>query len=171
VRDWESFANPGAPWRPVYGFRGASGIDGTLSIACGVAEAYGRSVLLSGDLALLHDSNGWLWHRQLKGHLTVILINNGGGGIFEQLPIRTTPERAMDFERLFAMPQQLDHLALAAAHGVPGRRLERLAGLRSELAWALQQPMALLELVSDRRADALRRQTLRRMAAQALMQS
>ena len=170
VRDWESFANPAAPWRPVYGFRGASGIDGTLSIACGVAEAHGQAVLLTGDLALLHDSHGWLWQRQLKGRLTVILINNGGGGIFEQLPIRTTPEQALDFERLFAMPQQLDHLALAAAHGVPGRRVLQLAGLPSQLDWALQQPLALLELVSDRRADALRRQTLRRMAAQALMQ-
>ncbi|CAK6692596.1 2-succinyl-5-enolpyruvyl-6-hydroxy-3-cyclohexene-1-carboxylate synthase [Cyanobium usitatum str. Tous] len=170
VRDWESFANPAAPWRPVYGFRGASGIDGTLSIACGVAEAHGQAVLLTGDLALLHDSHGWLWQRQLKGRLTVILINNGGGGIFEQLPIRTTPERALDFERLFAMPQQLDHLALAAAHGVPGRRVLQLAGLPAQLDWALQQPLALLELVSDRRADALRRQTLRRMAAQALMQ-
>ena len=170
VRDWESFANPAAPWRPVYGFRGASGIDGTLSIACGVAEAHGQAVLLTGDLALLHDSHGWLWQRQLKGRLTVILINNGGGGIFEQLPIRTTPAKAMDFERLFAMPQQLDHLALAAAHGVPGRRVLQLAGLPAQLDWALQQPLALLELVSDRRADALRRQTLRRMAAQALMQ-
>ncbi len=171
VRDWESFANPAAPWRAVYGFRGASGIDGTLSIACGVAEAHGQAVLLTGDLALLHDSHGWLWQRQLKGRLTVILINNGGGGIFEQLPIRTTPEQALDFERLFAMPQQLDHLALAAAHGVPGRRVEQLADLPSQLDWALNQPLALLELVSDRRADALRRQTLRRMAAQALMQS
>ncbi len=170
VRDWESFANPAAPWRPVYGFRGASGIDGTLSIACGVAEAHGQAVLLTGDLALLHDSHGWLWQRQLKGRLTVILINNGGGGIFEQLPIRTTPEQALDFERLFAMPQQLDHLALAAAHGVPGRRVQQLSCLPSQLDWALQQPLALLELVSDRRADALRRQTLRRMAAQALMQ-
>ena len=170
VRDWESFANPAAPWRPVYGFRGASGIDGTLSIACGVAEAHGQAVLLTGDLALLHDSHGWLWQRQLKGRLTVILINNGGGGIFEQLPIRTTPEQALDFERLFAMPQQLDHLALAAAHGVPGCRVQQLAGLPAQLDWALQQPLALLELVSDRRADALRRQTLRRMAAQALMQ-
>ena len=171
VRDWESFANPAAPWRAVYGFRGASGIDGTLSIACGVAEAHGQAVLLTGDLALLHDSHGWLWQRQLKGRLTVILINNGGGGIFEQLPIRTTPEQALDFERLFAMPQQLDHLALAAAHGVPGRRVEQLADLPSQLDWALNQPLALLELVSDRRADALRRQNLRRMAAQVLMQS
>ena len=174
VRDWESFGDPAAPWRPVYSFRGASGIDGTLSSACGVAEALGQAVLLSGDLALLHDSHGWLWQRQLQGRLTVILINNGGGGIFEQLPIRTMPAAALDFERLFAMPQPLDPLALAAAYGVPGRRVVaagELAGdLANQLAWALQQPMALLELVTDRRADANLRQALRRMASTAMLQ-
>jgi 2-succinyl-5-enolpyruvyl-6-hydroxy-3-cyclohexene-1-carboxylate synthase len=170
VRDWESFGDPTAPARPVLGFRGASGIDGTLSIACGVAEALGQAVLLTGDLALLHDSHGWLWQRQLGGRLTVILINNGGGGIFEQLPIRTTPEQALDFERLFAMPQPVDHLALAAAHGVPGRRLEGPQDLVPQLAWALEQPMALLELATDRRADAAQRLALRRMAAPSLLQ-
>ena len=143
-----------------------------------MAEALGQAVLLSGDLALLHDSHGWLWQRQLQGRLTVILINNGGGGIFEQLPIRTMPEAALDFERLFAMPQPLDPLALAAAYGVPGRRVVaagELAGdladdLARQLAWALQQPMALLELVTDRRADASLRQALRRMASTAMLQ-
>ncbi len=168
VRDWESFGDPAAPWRPVYGFRGASGIDGTLSSACGLAEALGQAVLLSGDLALLHDSHGWLWQRQLQGRLTVILINNGGGGIFEQLPIRTMPAAALDFERLFAMPQPLDPLALAAAYGVPGRRVGAVGDLSDPLAWALQQPMALLELVTDRRADASQRQALRRMASSAV---
>ena len=165
VRDWESFGDPAAPARPVYGFRGASGIDGTLSIACGVAEALGQAVLLTGDLALLHDSHGWLWRHQLHGRLTVILINNDGGGIFEQLPIRTTPAQALDFERLFAMPQPVDALELAAVHGVPGRRVEAASDWELQLAWALQQPLALLEWVSDRRVDAGRRQELRRMAA------
>lgn len=170
VRDWESFGDPAAPARPVVGFRGASGIDGTLSIACGVAEALGQAVLLTGDLALLHDSHGWLWRQQLRGRLTVILINNDGGGIFEQLPIRPTPAQALDFERLFAMPQPLDPLALAAAYGVPGRRVEAPADLESQLAWALQQPLALLEWISDRRVDAARRQELRRMAAVSVLQ-
>ena len=170
VRDWESFGDPAAPARPVVAFRGASGIDGTLSIACGVAEALGQAVLLTGDLALLHDSHGWLWRQQLRGRLTVILINNHGGGIFEQLPIRSTPAQALDFERLFAMPQSLDPLALAAAHGVPGRRVQSAADWQPQLAWALEQPLALLEWVSDRRVDAGRRQELRRMAAVPVLQ-
>ncbi len=165
VRDWESFADPAAPSRPMHGFRGASGIDGTLSSACGLAEALGELVLVSGDLALLHDANGWLWRPQLGGRLTVVLIDNGGGGIFEQLPIRTEPAAAMDFERLFAMPQPVDPLALAAVHGVPGRRLETLDALEDALAWALAQPLALLVLTTDRRRDAALRQRLRTMAA------
>ena len=165
VRDWESFCPTTAPPRPVHSFRGASGIDGTLSLACGIAAAAGHAVLLSGDLALLHDSNGWLWHAQLPGRLTVVLIDNGGGGIFEQLPIRQPAAAPLDFERLFAMPQAVDPLALAAAHGVPGRRLERPDQLQSALAWALEQRLALLVLRSDRRRDAERRRELRRMAA------
>jgi 2-succinyl-5-enolpyruvyl-6-hydroxy-3-cyclohexene-1-carboxylate synthase len=149
----------------MHGFRGASGIDGALSAACGLAEALGRLVLVSGDLSLLHDSNGWLWRCQLWGRLTVVLIDNGGGGIFEQLAIRTEPEAALDFERLFAMPQPLDPLALAAVHGVPGRRVVSGARLADDLAWALEQPLALLVVTSDRRRDAVLRQRLRTMAA------
>jgi len=173
VRDWESFGDPGGPQRRVHGFRGASGIDGTLSMACGLAELEGRLVLLTGDLALLHDSHGWLWKPQLGGQLTVVLVENGGGGIFEQLPIRPGPNprsRAgnaaplpdrLDFERLFAMPQAVSHGPLAEAFGVPWRRLGGLEDLAEGLAWAAGEPLALLELRTDRRADAALRQALR----------
>jgi 2-succinyl-5-enolpyruvyl-6-hydroxy-3-cyclohexene-1-carboxylate synthase len=166
VRDWECFADPAGPARPLFGFRGASGIDGTLSEACGLAEALGACVLLSGDLALLHDSNGWLWSRQLRGRLTVVVIDNGGGGIFEQLPIRSPGEGGVAFERLFAMPQALDPLALAAVHGVPGRRLLAATELPAALAWALEQPLSLLLVATDRQADAALRRRLRTMASQ-----
>ena len=166
VRDWESFAAAAAPHRAVFGFRGASGIDGTLSLAAGLALAQGRLVLLTGDLALLHDANGWLWQRQLQAHgarLTVVLVDNGGGGIFEQLPIRAG--EALDFERLFAMPQALDHSALAAGYGVAARPLEGLDQLPQLLAWALEQPLALIHCRTNRQQDALLRQQLRRRMA------
>jgi 2-succinyl-5-enolpyruvyl-6-hydroxy-3-cyclohexene-1-carboxylate synthase len=165
VRDWESFVPADAPARPVFAFRGASGIDGTLSIAAGLAEALGQLVLVTGDLALLHDANGWLWLPRLAGRLTVLVIANGGGGIFEQLPIRTDPPAALDFERLFAMPQPVSPLALAAVHGVAGRRVAGPADLEADLAWALERPCAVLELPSDRTADAGLRRRLRTMAA------
>ena len=165
VRDWESFADPAAPPRPMVGFRGASGIDGTLSEACGLAEALGSCLLVTGDLALLHDANGWLWRPQLRGRLTVLVIDNGGGGIFEQLPIRTEPPDHLDFDRLFAMPQPVDPLALAHAHGVPARPVESPASLPADLAWALAQPFSLLVVRTDRRRDAELRRRLRTMAA------
>ncbi|MCP9916227.1 2-succinyl-5-enolpyruvyl-6-hydroxy-3-cyclohexene-1-carboxylic-acid synthase [Cyanobium sp. ATX 6F1] len=164
VRDWESFADPAAPPRRIHGLRGASGIDGTLSLAAGLAQSEGRLVLLTGDLALLHDTNGWLWHRQLRARLTVVLIQNGGGGIFEQLPIRPgeAAEAWLDFDRLFAMPQPVDPLDLAVAHGVPVRRLNELGELAAALAWAEPLTLALIELRTDRRRDAALRQRLRR---------
>jgi len=165
VRDWESFADPAAPLRPMVGFRGASGIDGTLSEACGLAEVLGSCLLISGDLALLHDANGWLWRPQLRGRLTVLVIDNGGGGIFEQLPIRTEPDDHLDFDRLFAMPQPVDPLALAQAHGVPARLIASPAALPEALAWALAQPFSLLVVRTDRRSDAELRRRLRTMAA------
>ncbi|MFM7652233.1 MAG: 2-succinyl-5-enolpyruvyl-6-hydroxy-3-cyclohexene-1-carboxylic-acid synthase, partial [Vulcanococcus sp.] len=169
VRDWETFAAADAPQRPVFGFRGASGIDGTLSLAAGLACSAGALVLLTGDLALLHDANGWLWRQQLEARgarLCVVLVENGGGGIFEQLPIRLGEHpQVMDFERLFAMPQPIDHRQLAQGYGVPSRALPCLDDLGEALAWGLQQPMALLELRTDRRADARVRQQLRRRMA------
>ena len=171
IRDWESFASALAPHRTFAGFRGASGIDGTLSEACGLALSWGEAVLVSGDLALLHDSNGWLWQRDLAragARLTVVLLDNGGGGIFEQLPIRPSPAAAFDFERLFAMGQSVDPLALAAAHGVPGRAVATLPDLEPALAWARPQPLALLRLITDRQADQQRRQSLRALVTERL---
>ena len=107
-----------------------------------------------------------LWRPQLRGRLTVVLIDNNGGGIFEQLPIRGETDSPLDFERLFAMPQPLDPLALAAAHGVPGRPVPAPADLPDALAWALAQPISLLVVRTRRGADAEWRRQLRTMAAQ-----
>ena len=163
VRDWESYAARLEAQRTVVSFRGASGIDGTLSLAAGLAAAWGRLVLVTGDLALLHDSNGWLWRQQLQAQLLVLLIDNRGGGVFEQLPMERS---GLDFERLFAMPQAMDPLALAAAHGVPGRTCSHLEQLPAALAWLLaedqrQEPMLLLRFPTDRAADSCLRQRLR----------
>ncbi|MFN6132050.1 MAG: 2-succinyl-5-enolpyruvyl-6-hydroxy-3-cyclohexene-1-carboxylic-acid synthase [Synechococcaceae cyanobacterium] len=167
VRDWESFSPGDAPPRPLFSYRGASGIDGTLSIACGLAEALGELVLICGDLALLHDRAGWLWGQQLSGRLSVVLIDNGGGGIFEQLPIRAGS--AFDFDRLFSMPQPLDPLRLAELHGVPCARLRNPQSLPQQLLQLLQRPnqqrLGLLAVTTDSRADAKLRQRLRRQSS------
>ena len=66
-----------------YSNRGANGIDGILSSALGMAYENRPSVLLTGDLAFLHDTNGLLMHTQFQGSLTVVVVNNTGGGMFE----------------------------------------------------------------------------------------
>ena len=167
VRDWESFAHLRSPHR-VTCFRGVSGIDGVLSLAAGLAMAVGagqRAILVSGDLSLLHDSNGWLWRRQLQASgasLLVVLIANGGGGIFEQLPIRNG---SFSMEELFTMPQGVDQPALAAAHGVPGQTLTRPGQLAGALEQGSRQAqrhgMALLQCVTHARRDHQQRQQLR----------
>ncbi len=167
IRDWESFAQPRSPHQ-VTCFRGVSGIDGTLSLAAGLAMAAAPSqgaILVSGDLALLHDSNGWLWRRQLQAcgaRLLVVFIANGGGGIFEQLPIRNGE---FSMEELFTMPQSVDQLALAAAHGVPSQTLDHPHQLTGALEHGSQQArchgMALLHCPTHAQRDHQQRQRLR----------
>ena len=166
VRDWLTWSGPAGADRPCFSFRGASGIDGTLSLAMGLSLELGRMVLITGDLALLHDSNGWLHASTMDPPLLVLLIDNNGGGIFQQLPIDIESSAGLD--RLFAMPQEVDQLALAAAHGVPGRNVAVLEDLPSALEWGLAQPgPALLRCCTDRDADARLRTALRTAAQNA----
>ena len=163
VRDWLTWSGRAGSDRRCFSFRGASGIDGTLSLAMGLALETGPMLLVTGDLALLHDSNGWL-HGQSDGPpLVVLLIDNGGGGIFQQLPIeQASPKR---FDALFAMPQRVNPIALAAAHGVPGRSIAVIDDLPEALSWALaQQGPVLLRVCTDRHADAAFRRKLRSAA-------
>ena len=168
VRDWMLWSGAGGSDRRCFSFRGASGIDGTLSLAMGLAWSLGPTVLLTGDLALLHDANGWLHGGPDGPPLLVILIDNGGGGIFQQLDIQQTGMER--FDQLFAMPQRVDPLALAAAHGIPGRALSCLEDLHDALDWGLaQQGPALLQARTDRRGDALLRKRLQAAAQNGAM--
>ncbi len=170
VRDWQTFAAADLGSRRCFSFRGASGIDGTLSLALGLARVQGPTVLICGDLALQHDSNGWLLASEDSPPLLVLLIDNAGGGIFTQLPIASVASNS--FDQLFAMPQRHDPLALAAAHAVPARQLSRLEDLQSALEWGLaKQRTALLRVCTDRSADAELRHQLREITAAVLQQS
>ncbi len=126
VRDIEHFWLPNnRRIQPVFS-RGANGIDGTLSTAMGLASRNRPTVLLSGDLAFLHDTNGLLNIAQMSGHLTIVLINNGGGGIFEMLPVA---DFSPTFEKYFVTPQQVDFSALCRAYGVEHQLVETAEAL------------------------------------------
>lgn len=93
IRDLDSFAPMTDKGIHVFSNRGASGIDGITSTAAGIAAASGNhTFLITGDLAFFHDLNGLLAIKHYKIPLTVILVNNNGGGIFEMLPVAEQKE-------------------------------------------------------------------------------
>ena len=92
-------------------------------------------ILVTGDLALLHDTNGWLFSKDKNISLVVIMIDNGGGGIFNQLNIDKIEEG--DFEEIFLMPQQVCHLTLAKAYGLKYRQVACLDDLEQAIEWSL----------------------------------
>jgi 2-succinyl-5-enolpyruvyl-6-hydroxy-3-cyclohexene-1-carboxylate synthase len=121
VRHAERLASCGhAPFR-VFFNRGANGIDGTLATALGCAHG-GRGVLLTGDLALLHDAGSLLSAHQMRGSMSVVLVDNGGGGIFDHLPIARTGDAA--FDRFFRTPQKVSFGDLASAYGASYEKVE-----------------------------------------------
>ena len=142
VRDWVTYGGKASLNRRCFGFRGASGIDGTLSLGMGLSIALGPTILITGDLAFLHDSNGWLSSQPQNPPLVVLVIDNGGGGIFNQLNLET--ESSEDFKRLFSMPQAVDTLSLADAYGIPYRQVSCLEDLPDSLEWGLSRSGSVL---------------------------
>lgn len=159
VRDVEYFWPKTDRGLRIFSSRGANGIDGTLSTALGVAHDSDRPVfLLTGDLAFLHDANGLLVAREFKGSLTVLLINNSGGGIFEHLPIAKFEP---PFERYFGTSQSVNFGALCLAHGVDHTVLETLTDLLS-LINHTSPGLRVIEYRTDRKKDAATRKRLLR---------
>jgi 2-succinyl-5-enolpyruvyl-6-hydroxy-3-cyclohexene-1-carboxylate synthase len=167
-------ASPPSPPLRILGNRGASGIDGIVSTALGVAWGSGAPVtVLVGDLALVHDMNGLLRARGFGGadgvKVDFVVVNNNGGGIFHLLPVR---DFEPDFTRFVATPHGLEPERIAALHDLPFRRVEGRGGfgaagdpdapdapvtpgalprIREGLAWARRQSgSVILEIRTDR---------------------
>ena len=157
IRDLEWFWYAKEKKRKIFGNRGVNGIDGTLGTALGLAHlSDSPAFLLTGELAFLHDSNALLFHAQFMGSLTVFIINNKGGGIFETLPVAGEPE----FEKCVATPQACAFPLRCEAHGIEficPSTWEEIPGL-------IQHPIAtgvrVIEMKCDRKKD---RETRRRL--------
>jgi 2-succinyl-5-enolpyruvyl-6-hydroxy-3-cyclohexene-1-carboxylate synthase len=117
VRDVEWYGAPRSGIH-VLANRGVNGIDGVLSTAIGVALAHGRPTLaLMGDLAFVYDAGAMVWIATREVALTVVVVDNDGGGIFSFLPQASKLESPV-FERYWGTPHGLDLGALARAYGV-----------------------------------------------------
>jgi 2-succinyl-5-enolpyruvyl-6-hydroxy-3-cyclohexene-1-carboxylate synthase len=157
VRDLEYFWPATDRRHQVFFNRGANGIDGTLSTALGVAHGGQPAVLLTGDLALLHDTNGFLLTPKLRGSLTIVLINNRGGGIFEHLPVAQFDP---PFEEYFATPQAVDFAKLCGTYGVEHTLVKDWAQFTATVSRLPASGVRVLEIRTDRRRDAATRQRL-----------
>jgi 2-succinyl-5-enolpyruvyl-6-hydroxy-3-cyclohexene-1-carboxylate synthase len=133
VRDVECFTAVRGDAPRVLCNRGANGIDGTVSSAFGVVATCSpdRVVVLIGDVALAHDIGGLLAASRLDLALTIVLLNNDGGGIFEFLPV--AGERDM-FEQHVATPHGLNFAHAAQLYGFDHRRAASVNELREHLS-------------------------------------
>jgi 2-succinyl-5-enolpyruvyl-6-hydroxy-3-cyclohexene-1-carboxylate synthase len=138
------------PW--VLANRGVSGIDGCVSTAVGAALAHqtaggGPGFAMLGDLALIHDQNGLvIGPGEVRPDLTVVVVNNDGGGIFSFLPYAGRKE----FEKLFGTPHGVDFAHMAAAAGWEYHGVTRA----DELPGALKgDGTRLIEVHTDRQAS------------------
>ncbi|MEM9272088.1 MAG: 2-succinyl-5-enolpyruvyl-6-hydroxy-3-cyclohexene-1-carboxylic-acid synthase [Cyanobacteria bacterium P01_F01_bin.143] len=165
VRNVEFFWQPNNKKIRPYFSRGANGIDGTLSTALGISDRNQSSVLLTGDLALLHDTNGFLIKNKFQGHLTIIVINNNGGGIFNMLPIAPFDP---PFEEYFVTPQDIDLYQLCTTYGVEHKFIDSWQHLIPLLNSLPTKGIRVLEIPTNGKADAYWLQTNLREIAENL---
>lgn len=129
IRDAESFAPATEQPLDVISNRGANGIDGLTSTATGAALATGGPVVaVLGDLATAHDLGGLVNLGAVGVDVRLLVINNGGGRIFEFLP-QHEQLAAGEFERLFTTPSKVDFEIAASLAGIGYQRIVELEGL------------------------------------------
>ena len=151
VRDLDWFMAPRSGVS-VLANRGASGIDGFVSTALGIGlVAGGPTVALTGDLSMLHDSNGFTLAGAGDLDIVFVVLNNDGGGIFSFLPQAEWPDV---FETLFGTPHGLDFRWYAELYGCGYERLERAGDLEMVLKSSMSAGgPRLIEIATDRRAN------------------
>ncbi|GBD23857.1 2-succinyl-5-enolpyruvyl-6-hydroxy-3-cyclohexene-1-carboxylate synthase [bacterium HR29] len=152
IRDVDTFAWETPPGSRLFANRGASGIDGVVSTACGIAAAHGGpTVCLIGDLSFFHDSNGLLAVRRFGLAPVFVVIDNDGGGIFSFLP---QAEHGEAFEEVFGTPHGLDLRLLARLHGLEIIPAERPGDVRRAVSGAIARGVpAMVHVRTDRRAN------------------
>ena len=150
------------PGQRAWGNRGANGIDGAVATSWGEAVGAGEPVLVAlGDVAFAHDL-GSLAQLPAEIPLAVVVLNNGGGQIFGELPLRD----AEGFERLFLTPQRSSVTGLAAAAGLPAETVTSAAQLTRALQALWQQgARGLVEITVDGRVARDARRRFRERAA------
>ena len=157
IRDFDASAESfGKKALPVFGNRGASGIDGNIATIAGVAMAKDRPVLaLIGDLAALHDLNSL--PLLLNQSVTLLIVNNHGGGIFRFLPLAVDPDTR---EKYWETPHPFGFAHAAAQYGIEYHNPTSVSSLQECLSSVTAGPR-IVECVTDRDTNARLHKTIR----------
>jgi 2-succinyl-5-enolpyruvyl-6-hydroxy-3-cyclohexene-1-carboxylate synthase len=151
--------------------RGANGIDGILSSALGAAaaEETAHTVLLTGDLAFLHDAGGLLAAHRHRLRATIVVLDDDGGAIFSLLPIATHGE-AVGFEEHFRARHGLDLAGVARAYGAHVTKVSSSPHLSAALKEAFAMPgLSVVHVPVDAERAMKRRREIEAQVAQALV--
>lgn len=138
IRDLDHDVPPDAAPLEILHQRGAAGIDGLVSGTAGARTVLdGPLVLLTGDVALLHDAGGLAAAAAAGGPLVLVAVHNDGGRIFERLPLGRDAALAEDCETLFVASHGRAFDGLAATFGLGYARVDTAEALRDAVAAAL----------------------------------
>lgn len=149
IRDVDTFFHNSDKNITVYANRGANGIDGVVSTALGVSAAsHEKTILIIGDLSFYHDLNGLLAAKQNKLNLTVLLINNNGGGIFSFL---SQADEKTHFEQLFGTPTNLDFQYAASLYSAHYKKISTWEEFRTEFQFCMNRDgLNIIEIPTNR---------------------
>jgi 2-succinyl-5-enolpyruvyl-6-hydroxy-3-cyclohexene-1-carboxylate synthase len=151
IRDLDTFYAASERCIRFAGNRGANGIDGLISTALGYSAAGERTVLVLGDLSFYHDMNGLLAAKLHGLPITIIVVNNDGGGIFSFLPQASLKRH---YEELFGTPLGLDYAHAAAMYGGTFTRVDSWESFRNAVQRAMDDGgLQLIEVRTDRRSN------------------
>lgn len=157
IRHLDQFAPPQSKRLYAYANRGVSGIDGNISTALGAGAIRPDQPLVAilGDITFYHDMNGLLAVKRCGIPITIVLLNNNGGGIFHRLPIRN---HEPEFTDLFLTPHGLDFEPAIRMYGLDYQRVTDRDSFRQAFAQSVnQRSTCVIELRSDSRHDNQRR--------------
>ncbi len=148
VRDFDYFASINDKRIITFNNRGASGIDGIISTALGIAaESRKPTVLITGDMAFYYDLNGLLASKKYSIPLVVVLINNNGGGIFEILPISKYGKVFKDY---FIAPHNLEFEYFVNGYGGSFKKIKSWDQFSTSFKAALKaKKLSVLEIKTN----------------------
>ncbi|MCC5801554.1 2-succinyl-5-enolpyruvyl-6-hydroxy-3-cyclohexene-1-carboxylic-acid synthase [Rossellomorea vietnamensis] len=148
IRDLDTYFFTNDRSQRIFANRGANGIDGVVSTALGMSTVSQPMYLLIGDLAFFHDLNGLLTARKYQLNVTIVVMNNNGGGIFSYLPQAGDQTH---FEDLFGTPMDLEFSHAAKLYGAHYFHVGNEEGFIPALQEAEQSKgIKIIEVVTNR---------------------